>query len=325
MKINIIKCHGSDNDFILMDENILERPLQYEERQAITKILCDRQTGVGADGTLFYLASSIADCGMQMFNPDGSEAEMCGNGLRCLGRYGIETLGKENLTVETMKAVLTVEQCADIFSGLNTYEAEISPVSLQTDSLPMNTTEAVFINQPIDFLPDNLLFTAISVPNPHIITLVSSIDEQQVRSCGELCNVNDFFPQGVNVSFVEIKTNNSIFVMTYERGVGITNACGTAMSASAFVAAQNNQADYRIPIKVLNRGGMVVCQVPDPNANPLGSIKLKGNATFVFDACVEINFSDNSFKETDKNLHNHETEKYTLFKQYTQTLLTNSA
>lgn len=325
MKINITKCHGSENDFILIDETTLERPLHYEERQTITRILCDRQTTLGADGTLFYLPSTIADCCMQMFNPDGSEAEMCGNGLRCLGRYGIEILDKKNLSVETMKAVLQVKQCADIFDGLNTYEAEISPISLQTDSLPVNTTETVFLNQPINFLPDNLRFTAISVPNPHIITLVSSIEEQQVQFCGEQCNAHDFFPQGVNVSFVEVKTNNSIFVMTYERGVGITNACGTAMSASAFVAAQNNQVDYRAPIKVLNRGGMVVCQVPDPNADPLGSIKLKGNATFVFNTCVDIDISHNSFKETDRNLRSDETEKYTLFKQYTQTLLNNSA
>jgi len=294
VKINFIKCHGSGNDFIMIDETIDENGSIAELfRKDMAIALCDRNSGIGADGILFYLHSESADCRMRMLNPDGGEAEMCGNGLRCIGRYCIEKLRRKKITVETMKAILSVETGEQIYDGIETFKAEIGPISLDPRSLPMEEESDTFIGKPINDLPENLKFTALSVPNPHIITIVDSIDEKTVNQCGIKANNSKNFPKGVNVSFVRLLDKNRIFVITYERGVGITYSCGTAMSASAYVAALNNIVDGNKPISVFNKGGMVVCNVFKDKNNML----LQGNATFVFEASVEMNESFNSVKK----------------------------
>ncbi len=254
------------------------------DRSAITKLLCDRQTGIGADGILFYLASHVADCQMRMFNPDGSEAEMCGNGLRCIGRYCAERLGKDTVSVETKKAILRVSKGAPIYEGIETFEAEIGPVSLDPTSLPMAVDTPAFVNAYLPELSSILRWTALSVPNPHIITLLDNIDPEQVNQIGRTANGSSTFPNGVNVSFVRDLGENKIFVMTYERGVGITYSCGTAMSASAYVASLHGITAQGQPTQVFNNGGMVICHVPDNT----GNILLKGNATFVFETTVTV-------------------------------------
>jgi len=314
MKINFIKCHGSSNDFIMIDETIDNNsPIPESKRKILTKTLCDRNNGIGADGILFYLASDVADCQMRMFNPDGSEAEMCGNGLRCIGRYGVEKFNKKIITVETMKAVLTVAMGEPIYKGIDTFEADIAPVSLIPNSLPMKNTEETFINQPIAELSDNLTFTALSVPNPHIITIVNKIDQKRVSECGEKANNIPIFPQGVNVSFVQLLAPNKIFVLTYERGVGITHSCGTAMSASAYASVLNKIVEGAKPIFVFNKGGMVVCDV----SNAQDKIILKGNATFIFESMVDLNKDYTVINQQDRQqIRQDEINAYTKLQDY---------
>ncbi len=285
MNLNLLKCHGSNNDFILIDEVAgINPPIPESARSPITKTLCDRETGIGADGVLFYLPSDTADCQMRMFNPDGSEAEMCGNGLRCVGRYCTERLARTKVLVETKRSVLCVEKGAQIYEGIETFEAEIGPVSLEPSSLPMVADGTSFQNKALPELQRPFPFTALTVPNPHIVTVVHHIDREMVQQCGVIANNSRTFPRGVNVSFVRDLGNNSIFVVTYERGVGITNSCGTAMSASSYVASLNGITRFGAPIHVFNVGGMVVCEISDKDSN----IILKGNATFVFEAMVTL-------------------------------------
>lgn len=322
MNIQLLKCHGSGNDFILIDEiSQPELKLDETQRQQISKVLCDRNHGIGADGILYYLASKQADCQMRMFNPDGSEAEMCGNGLRCIGRYGIEQLNKDSIQVETMKATLNVEQVEPVYPGITSFAAEIAPVSLLATTLPMQVASDRFINHEIVELSDHLSFTALSVPNPHIITLVDQVDPTEVQQCGEKANQCPVFPQGVNVSFVQVLQDNSIFSMTYERGVGITNSCGTAMSSCAFVSAMLNKTDFKQDIKVFNKGGMVICEVPkaQPEANLQNNILLKGNATFVFEASVSLNQTlDQIVSQTQHKHFNDEINAYQKLERYAE-------
>ena len=322
MELQILKCHGSGNDFILIDETKSSSGLCDDGKLGLARVLCNRQKGIGADGILYYQTSSVADCRMRMFNPDGSEAEMCGNGLRCIARYSTEKQGKSIVSVETMKAILTAKQGVSIFDGIESYEVEIGPVSLSTDSLPMIDSGHWFKKSIIKELSPSCEFTAISVPNPHIVTIVDNIDEIIVKACGERANDSKLFPNGVNVSFVRKLDENSIFVMTYERGVGITNSCGTAMSASAFVSALIHVVGFKNSIKVFNKGGMVTCLVPDPWAKSLKSIYLNGNATFEFESAIEVDdVNFDLIQRNDGKIRLREVEMYANSKEYAEAFL----
>ena len=305
MKLQLLKCHGSGNDFILLDEQSGQNPLLTAPmREQLSRTLCNRTSGIGADGILYYQASTLADSTMRMYNPDGSEAEMCGNGLRCAGRYAIETLQKTSVQIETLRATLRVSQTEPLQPGVPTYAAEIGPVSLKTATLPMRTSQDHWNNQPIPGLPENLRFTALSTPNPHIVTFVEQIDETTVQQIGETANELDIFPQGVNLSVVKVTGQNALFVMTYERGVGITQACGTAMSASSYVSVLQGHTEVSQPIQVYNKGGMVSCEIKQNQQQVI----LRGNATYTANYTLSLNEVGTDIIESHTE-HNYKAEQ----------------
>ncbi|SIS38443.1 diaminopimelate epimerase [Salimicrobium flavidum] len=314
MNIPYIKCHGSDNDFLMIDERKLESTLSDEEREELALLLCDRLEGIGSDGILFILSSDKAKARMRMFNSDGSEAEMCGNGLRCVARYVIEESGEEKVDIETEKAVLAVERVGEIYEGIDTFSVAIEPVSLRTETLPMNWTNEQAIEVSIKELTDQQTFTALSVPNPHIVSVVEDFEEETLETVGQKANnLPGIFPGGVNVSFVKPIDKNRIFVQTYERGVGLTNACGTAMSASSIVSVLVSGNDKETPITVMNKGGMVNCIVHE---NGEYRVELQGNATYVYEAELEVDISSQSFEESFRDVHKNENERYEELRTY---------
>ncbi|WP_336469847.1 diaminopimelate epimerase [Bacillus massiliigorillae] len=248
---------------------------------------------------------------MRVFNSDGSEASMCGNGLRCVARYACELLGKQQLSIETMKAVLAVEQTEDIFENIPTFKVEISPVSFAVKDLPFNANSETFINQELKELAPGLTFTAVAVPNPHFITIVDSevlASDVQEKLSTYVNGKNPYFPDGVNVSFVKLLESGSIFVKTFERGVGFTNACGTAMSASTLVTCLQGENKVEENIAVYNPGGKVNCQVH--KNNDTYTIDLIGNATYEFEVQVELNDALTAFSTTSKKEFPEETVAY---------------
>jgi diaminopimelate epimerase len=291
VKLKLTKCHGSGNDFLLVDEEELAYSFSEEDRQNLAIALCDRSSGIGADGILFVLPSEKADAKMRIFNADGSEASMCGNGLRCVGRYVCERLGKENIIVETMKADLHVQKSQPIYRDIPTYTVEISPVLFNVDALPMNIDKKQIINEKIPRLSDQLTFSAVAVPNPHLISVVEDTEHlltNEQKQIAQFVNgPNDLFPDGVNVSFVKPLEKGTIYVRTYERGVGFTNACGTAMSASSLITCLLGYNDKESEIQVYNPGGKVRCVVHQ-HQNGDYEIDLIGNATFLFHAEIEV-------------------------------------
>jgi diaminopimelate epimerase len=293
MLINLIKCHGSNNDFLLIDETENSYKFDDFKRRDLALALCDRSSSLGADGILFIRESSVADAQYRIFNSDGTEASMCGNGLRCAGRYVCEKLGKDEAVIETMKANLKVKKHEEIFNDVPTYQVEISPVSFNLKDLPLNLDQETLIQEKMPQLSKELTFTALAVPNPHLTAIVSK--EQLDSSLQEeisqnVNNPNDLFPGGVNVSFIRLLEKGSIFVRTYERGVGFTNACGTAMSASTLVTCLLKENDFELPINVFNNGGMVQCAVHEQDGTY--TIDLIGNATFVYSAQIEVAFEE---------------------------------
>jgi diaminopimelate epimerase len=289
MKLQILKCHGSSNDFILINE--YEKLLLTEdERVTLSKIFCDRQGILGADGILFFQNSENVDGKMRMFNPDGSEAEMCGNGLRCIGRFACEQLGQNSLFIETLKGVSNVVKEKNIHPGVVTYKAELNTISLNTKDIPIHVHFESFIKQPLSTLSNRLKFTAVSMPNPHIVAIVDKISDLELAQIGEKANeVKELFPNGVNVNFCQIINEAAIYVRTYERGVGLTNSCGSGMSAASLVACLLEQCSYGKPIDVYNRGGLVQCTVVKKNSHPT-SVFLSGNATFIFQNTITYEF-----------------------------------
>lgn len=317
MMIDLIKCHGSGNDFLLIDEMDCDYGFTEESRAELAKSLCNRETELGADGILFILSSTKADARMRVFNSDGSEASMCGNGLRCAARYICEKLGVNEAIVETMKANLQVKKEADIFLGVPTYNVEISPVSFRLEDLPLKLDQEELIQQKIPGLSSELIFTALAVPNPHLVAIV---DNEQVESdlqkeLSEKVNrPNEWFPDGVNVSFIKLLEKGKIYVRTFERGVGFTNACGTAMSSSSLVTCLIGENQFEEKISVYNNGGMVQCVVH--KVADRFTIDLIGNATYMYKAKVD----SKSQKVTEKQDYN-EQEAYQHLREHAQTVL----
>ncbi|MED1205403.1 diaminopimelate epimerase [Heyndrickxia acidicola] len=291
MNIDVTKCHGSGNDFLIIDEISNSYNFSETERKALAIALCDRSTQLGADGILFVMSSEHSDAKMRVFNADGSEASMCGNGLRCVARYVNELTGKDNMIIETMKANLYAKKTESIYDNIPTYRVEISPVIFMADKLPMYIGKETLVNEKIEELSSELNFTALAVPNPHLITLVSpeQIQSNEQERISEYVNgENPLFPDGVNVSFVHILEDRAIYVRTYERGVGFTNACGTAMSASSLVTCLLDINEIEKPIDVFNNGGKVRCIVHQ-HAEQHYTIDLIGNATYLYNASINVN------------------------------------
>lgn len=301
MQINLIKGHGSGNDFLLIDEISNSYTFSEKERAELAKILCNRNSELGADGILFMMKSDHADGRMRVFNADGSEASMCGNGLRLVSRYICEMLQQDAAVIETMKKDLKVSRQADIYPAVATYQVEISPVSFLLEDLPLQLNQSTLKNEYIPELSKEFKFTALAVPNPHLITIVETeeIQSDLQKELSEKVNgPNHLFPDGVNVSFVKAFDKGNIYVRTFERGVGFTNACGTAMSASTLVTCLSGLNDFEKVVNVYNNGGKVQCVVHQNNETY--HIDLIGNATYLYTASIDVQLETGIYTITAK-------------------------
>ena len=292
--IPFIKCHGSGNQFIIIDESTIPFSLRSSDRSTLAIQLCHPSDGFNVDGVLFYQKSDGFhwDCSMRIVNADGSEAEMCGNGIRCIGRYHAELTGKTNIQIKTMKGILFVSQMKQEVEHVPFFETDIAPVSFHPSSLPMIFSGETCLNQTLSSLSEIFTFSALSVPNPHAIAIVPQIDEKELYQIGKRSNESHhLFPKGVNVSFCQILDHQKIFVSTYERGVGLTHSCGTGMTAATIVCCKLNYTIANQPIHVFNKGGLVICTAINESKDSWYG-KLSGNATFISKGIFIINWND---------------------------------
>ncbi len=292
MERTFYKVHGSGNTFYLYETDLESE----QDWVSLTKWLCNKENQGGADGLLLVLPSKVANAKMRVINADGSEASMCGNGLRCVARHICEKLHIEEAVIETMKANLKVNKVESIYGTIPTYAVEISPVSFELPSLPMKYNEQKeIIHQVIKEFSPTIKYTAVSVPNPHLIGIVDdhyiSNTTHQSLLAQTLNGENEYCSDGINVSYAYPMKNDTIFVRTFERGVGFTNACGTAMTASALVAKLNHYVDSDT-VTVYNPGGFVKCQVIEKDGKFL--LTLIGNATII--SKYQIDITDNQYK-----------------------------
>ena len=312
MDISLQKVHGSENDFFILDETLLPEPLTTQQIDVLRKHLCDRTSGLlgGADGLLLVedVSKGTSLAKMRVINSDGSEASMCGNGLRTVARYLTEKHQQDFFTVETMFAELKVGRTDNFSKDVPAYQVEISPVSFDKEAVPMTTVQQTIIDDYIPELSPTIKFSVVSVPNPHMIAFV----DQQMMESGELERIaayvngdNPLFPDGVNVSFVQILAENELFVRTYERGVGLTSACGTAMCASSLMYTLLHTQRFYERITVRNSGGLVQTVVHE-NGDGGYWMELIGNATVThrikgpLREIMEGNYQRVTIEETDE-------------------------
>ncbi len=267
--------HGIGNDYIYFDE-VTEK---IENPNLLSALISDRHFGVGGDGIVLISPSEKADFKMRIFNSDGSEAKMCGNATRCIGKYvyekgltqksefSLETLsGIKNLKLETKKGkVISVK-------------VDMGKPILTPQKIPINFNGEHFINKPVKVNNKVYLGTAISMGNPHFVIFTENVKNINLASIGPAFEFHPFFPERVNVEFAEL-TENGIFMRVWERGSGETLACGTGASAVFAASVLNGYIDKKADISLL--GGVLSFELAEN-----GHIFMSGPAEFVFEGVL---------------------------------------
>ena len=286
MRFDITKCHGSGNDFALIDARALA--LADQEWAQAARALADGSGPVGGDGILLLTGGDDeAAFGMRIFNADGSEPETCLNGLRCVARAGLEATGRPQAVVRLKTSRAAVARDADLAPGIYTVRETAGPATLDVRDWPLEGEGERIREAVIARLSSDLRFTAVAMPNPHLIAFVDQVDEAELVRIGEICEAAPaWLPNRANVSFVEVRTGGELYVRTFERGVGLTNACGSAMGAATFVAGLTGRLPFDRTVTVRNRGGLVRA-----SASEAGMVTLSGNATVEWTGQVTVDLS----------------------------------
>lgn len=236
------KMHGIANDYVVLNayKEVVRNPGEAARK------LCNRRFGVGSDGLLLVLPSRNADFRMRMFNPDGSEAEMCGNGIRCFGKYVFDhgLTGKKKISVETLAGVKILELEAN-GRGVKTVRVDMGPPRLERPDIPM-TGSGRAVNEPLVIDGKKYRFTSLSMGNPHCVIFVPNVAKFPVTEVGPKIEKYKFWPRKVNVEFVEVVSRKEVRQRTWERGAGETWGCGTGASAVCVAGVLTNRTERRI-------------------------------------------------------------------------------
>ena len=275
MEIDYILCHGSGNRFVLADAVAEAGAFDGVEMGHFARAVCS-QAAFGTDG-LLLLVGDGAHYAMRMFNPDGSEAGMCGNGIRCVARLAERYLPSSRVSLRAGGNNYRLQRQEPIFGDLPTYSVAIPDLPSSSD-FPAGGPEP-FIGRSIPALSGDVRFTYLYPGNPHLVAFVDRIELEQLVAFGKrITELEREFPRGANVSLCRTAGPQRIFVATYERGAGLTSSCGTAMTASSTAACLLGACRWEEPVEVLNRGGMVRCLCSRRNGH--WTTTLTGNATF---------------------------------------------
>ena len=263
------KWQGCGNDFVLIDR------LNGGSIDGIdVKTLCDRHFGVGADGVILSLPSTIADVRMQMFNPDGSEAEMCGNGIRCFAKFLLEhrLVDKKIIPIETGAGVLSVELVGD------NVKVDMGEPILEGERIPvLGFGNARIIDAPIAIDGREYRMTCVSMGNPHCVVFVDSLKDIALERLGPKFETNEKFPRKINTEFVEVLDRSTLRMRVWERGAGITLACGTGACATAAAGVLSGRSERRV--KLILDGGELELDWSDSDNH----VRMTGAARKVFD------------------------------------------
>lgn len=265
--ISFTKMHGTGNDYIYV--NIMAQTLDNPDKLAIQ--WSAPHTGIGADGLVLIDSSDIADFKMRIFNADGSEAMMCGNASRCIGKYVYE----KGLTQKTTVTLETLSGVKELNLGVNNGKVEEITVDMGLPVLEKLSLE-------LEANGKQYVGTTVSMGNPHLVIFVDELEKIDLSTIGPILENNALFPNRINVEFAQVLTPDKIRMRVWERGSGITLACGTGACATAVAGKLTGRTSS--PVTVIMDGGSLIIDW----ANETENIFMTGNAVTVFEGTIEL-------------------------------------
>lgn len=277
--IKFTKMHGLGNDYVYIDainQNI-------ENESSLAQFVSNRHFGIGSDGLILICKSEVADFKMRMFNSDGSEAEMCGNGIRCVGKFVYDKglTNKTTVKIETLAGIKTL--ILNTKDGkVETAKVDIGEPILEAEKIPVISNENPVKNLILNAEGKNFKFTCVSMGNPHAITVVDNTENFDVEKYGKVLEVDKAFPKKANIEFAQIVDKHNIKMRVWERGAGETLACGTGACATAVACNLNGLTERKVNIELLG-GNLEIEWNKEDN-----HVYMTGPATTVFEGTLEI-------------------------------------
>lgn len=275
------KMHGAGNDYVYV--NCFQETVTNPEE--IARRVSPRNFGIGSDGLILILPSDRADARMRIFNADGSEAEMCGNGVRCVAKYLYDhgIVCKDELTIETVAGVLTLQLFTGSNGTVDRVRVNMGIPRLSKAEIPMlgEPHDSQTVAFPLQVGDRTFLVTTVSMGNPHCVIYVDDLDRFPVAEYGPLIEHHELFPRRTNVEFVQILSRTEVRQRTWERGAEETLACGTGASAVCVAGVLNNVTERRI-INHLSGGDLEL------EWTTVGNLYMTGPATEVFSGEITI-------------------------------------
>ncbi|MCK5392315.1 MAG: diaminopimelate epimerase [Deltaproteobacteria bacterium] len=275
---HFVKSHGLGNDYFVMDQS----QISFELTSEVIQLLCHRNYGIGSDGILLLVPSDKADFGLRILNPDGSEAEKSGNGLRIFAKYLFEHghTEKQVFTIDTLGGVVTAE--LETSEGIVPFvTVEMGEATFQSNLIPVTGEEREVVDEEINVGGEPLKITAVSVGNPHCVVFVDELDEGYIRILGPLLETHELFPNRINVQFAKPLSREKVQILIWERGAGYTLASGSSSCAVASACVKNGLTDGNVTVSM--PGGEL-----DINIRDDWSIKMRGAAEEVAEGTLSI-------------------------------------
>lgn len=279
MKVAFTKMHGCGNDYIYVDciKNEVENPNE------LSALMSPRRFSVGGDGLVLICSSNVADFKMRMFNLDGSEGKMCGNAIRCVGKFVYDNgyTTSKNISIETLSGIkyLTL----NVTNGKVDYvTVNMGKAHLIAKDIPVISSKEKVISEPLEVEGKTYNITCVSTGNPHAVTYVDDVKSLDLEKIGPKFENHPMFPERINTEFIKVIDKNNLEMRVYERGSGETYACGTGACASVVSSIINGYCSYNEEISVHLIGGTLKISV-DPELN----ILMTGPATKVYEGVFE--------------------------------------
>lgn len=279
MLTKFYKMHGIGNDYIYFD--CMNGELENIEQLAIR--LSDRHFSIGGDGVILLCRSDIADCKMRMFNADGSEGKMCGNGVRCVGKlaHDLGYVKGDTCRIETLSGIKILKFKFNEDGTVASARVDMGPAELNGEKIPSTLKGESVVSQPVQIGGEEYKVTLVSMGNPHCV-VYKDPDDLEIEKIGPLFENAEYFPDRINTEFVKVIDRNEMKMRVWERGSGETWACGTGACAVGVSAVLNGYADKNVPITVHLRGGDLIITYTDE------TVYMEGSATLAFTGFVEI-------------------------------------
>lgn len=275
------KMQGIGNDYVYV--NCFEETIA--DPSAVARFVSDRHFGIGSDGLILVKPSDVADCEMDMYNLDGSQGAMCGNGIRCVAKFAYDhgIVRKKNITVNTKSGIKYLD--LDIKDGkVSSVKVNMGSPILTAKMIPVVSDKEQVINQPLDVNGTVWNITAVSMGNPHAVTYMEDVNSLDIEKVGPMFENHINFPDRINTEFVKVIDRRTLQMRVWERGSGETLACGTGACAVAVVSTLNGLVDEDVPITVKLLGGDL--QILWNRQENL--VYMTGPATTVFEGEIDL-------------------------------------